>query len=298
MTPAIQTRGLSKRYRRVTALNDCTITVPEGRISALVGPNGAGKTTLLRLLAGLAKPTAGEAAVLGGPPRQDPAFLAEIGFLAQEIPLYRRFTAESHISIGAHLNPRWDAALARHRLRSLNIPLGRPAGSLSGGQRAQLALTLTLAKEPRLLLLDEPVAALDPLARRRFLATLAEAVAAGGLTVVLSSHLVADMERVADHLILLAASRVQLCGDIDQLLAEHHVLVGPRKPTTAIEKTHTVVQAVRTARQTTLLVRGTGPVIDPDWEAAGVGLEEMVLGYMGQDTAPAVSHLSMVGEEQ
>ena len=298
MTPVIETHGLGKRYRRVTALSDCTITVPEGRISALVGPNGAGKTTLLRLLSGLARPTAGEAAVLGGPPRQDPTFLAEIGFLAQEIPLYRRYTAEDHIAIGAHLNPRWDAASARDRLRSLNIPLDRAAGSLSGGQRAQLALALTLAKEPRLLLLDEPVAALDPLARRQFLATLADAVAAGGLTVVLSSHLVADMERVADHLILLAASRVQLCGDIDELLAEHQVLVGPRKNTAAIEKTRAVVQAVRTPRQTTLLVRGTAPVIDPDWEAAEVGLEEMVLGYMGQDAAPAVSRLSMVGEEQ
>jgi ABC-2 type transport system ATP-binding protein len=161
MTPVIQTRELAKRYRRVTALSDCTITVPEGRISALIGPNGAGKTTLLRLLAGLAKPTGGEVAVLGGAPRQDPAFLAEIGYLAQEIPLYRRFTADDHIGIGAHLNPRWDAASARDRLRSLNIPLDRAAGSLSGGQRAQLALALTLAKKPRLLLLDEPVAALD-----------------------------------------------------------------------------------------------------------------------------------------
>jgi ABC-2 type transport system ATP-binding protein len=298
MTPVIQTCELAKRYRRVTALSDCTITVPEGRISALIGPNGAGKTTLLRLLAGLAKPTSGEVAVLGGAPRQDPAFLAEIGFLAQEIPLYRRFTAEDHIGIGTHLNPRWDAASARDRLRSLNIPLDRAAGSLSGGQRAQLALALTLAKKPRLLLLDEPVAALDPLARRHFLATLAEAVADGGLTVVLSSHLLADMERVSDYLILLAASRVQLCGDIDELLAEHQILVGPRKDTTAIEKTRTIVQAVRTARQTTLLVRGNAPIIDPDWESAEVGLEEMVLAYMGQDAAPAISHLTPVGEEK
>ena len=236
--------------------------------------------------------------MLGGTPRQDPAFLAEIGYLAQEIPLYRRFTADDHIGIGAHLNPRWDAGSVRDRLRSLNIPLDRAAGSLSGGQRAQLALALTLAKKPRLLLLDEPVAALDPLARRHFLATLAEAVADGALTVVLSSHLLADLERVADHLILLAASRVQLCGDIDALLAEHHVLVGPRKDTTAIEKTRTVVQAVRTARQTTLLVRGNAPVIDPDWESDEVGLEEMVLGYMGQDTAPPIAHLTTVGEDQ
>ncbi len=299
----IQTRGLSKRYRRVSALSDCTITVPEARVSALIGPNGAGKTTLLRLLAGLARPTAGEMAVLGGTPRQDPAFLAGIGFLAQEIPLYKRFTAQTHIAIGAHLNRRWDAASVRDRLRSLNIPLDRPAGSLSGGQRAQLALALTLTKRPRLLLLDEPVAALDPLARRNFLAQLAEAVAVGGLTVVLSSHLLADLERVADHLILLAASRVQLCGDIDAMLAEHQVLVGPRKPTTAIERTHTVVQAIRADRQTTLLIRGNAPVLDPAWESAEVGLEEMVLAYMsqesmGQNAAPANSHLTTVGEEK
>ncbi|MDX6395203.1 MAG: type transport system ATP-binding protein [Streptosporangiaceae bacterium] len=298
MTPVIQTRGLSKRYRKVTALSEATVTVPEGRMSALIGPNGAGKTTLLRLLTGLARPTGGDVSVLGGTPRQDPDFLAGIGFLAQEIPLYRRFTAEDHISAGAHLNPRWDAASVRQRLKSLDIPLDQAAGTLSGGQRAQVALALTLAKRPSLLLLDEPAAALDPLARRHFLATLAEAVAGGGLTVVLSSHLIADLERVCDHLILLAASRVQLYGDIDTLLAQHQVLVGPRKDTTAIEKNHTLVQAVRTARQTTLLIRRNGPVIDPAWEAADVGLEELVLGYMGQDATPALAHLTTIGEDQ
>jgi ABC-2 type transport system ATP-binding protein len=295
---AIETRGLSKRYRKVTALSEATITVPEGRISALIGQNGAGKTTLLRLLSGLAKPSGGDVAVLGATPRQDPVFLADIGFLAQEIPLYRRFTAEDHIGIGAHLNPRWDAGSVRQRLKSLDIPLGQAAGTLSGGQRAQVALALTLAKRPRLLLLDEPVAALDPLARRHFLATLAEAVADGGLTVVLSSHLVADLERVCDHLILLAASRLQLCGDIDTLLAEHQVLVGPRKDTTAIEQTHTLIQSVRTARQTTLLIRRSGPVIDPAFQTADVGLEELILGYMGQDAPPAIAHLTTAGGDK
>jgi ABC-2 type transport system ATP-binding protein len=236
--------------------------------------------------------------VLGGTPRQDPAFLAEVGFLAQEIPLYRRFTAEEHIRLGSHMNRRWDAASVRDRLKSLKIPLDQVAGSLSGGQRAQLALALTLAKKPRLVLLDEPVAALDPLARRHFLATMADAVAADGLTVVLSSHLVADMERVVDYLILLSASHVQLCGDIDDLLAEHRVLVGPRKDTAAVAKTHTIVQTVHTARQTTLVVRGDAPVIDPAWESTDVGLEEMVLAYMDQDAAPAVSHLTTVGDGQ
>jgi ABC-2 type transport system ATP-binding protein len=295
MTPAIETRGLTKRYRRVTALSECSITVPEGRISALVGPNGAGKTTLLRLLSGLASPTSGEAAILGGVPRQDPAFLAEVGFLAQEVPLYRRLSAEDHIGIGAHMNPRWDGESVRERLRGLNIPPDAAVGTLSGGQRAQVALALTLAKRPKVLLLDEPVAALDPLARRHFLGTLADAVAAGGLTVVLSSHLVADIERVCDHLILLSASRVQLCGDIDALLAEHRVLVGLRKDTTAIERNHTVVQTERTARQITMLVRLNGPVADPEWEVEDVSLEDMVLGYMGADAAPAMAELIPVG---
>jgi ABC-2 type transport system ATP-binding protein len=298
VTPAIETRRLSKRYRKVTALADCTITVPEGRISALIGPNGAGKTTLLRLLAGLATPTAGEVAVLGGTPRQDPAFLAGIGYVAQEIPLYRRLSAADHIAAGAHLNPRWDAESVRQRLAGLEIPLGQKVGTLSGGQRAQVALSLTLAKRPRLLLLDEPVAALDPLARRQFLAALADAVAGGDLTVVLSSHIVADLERVCDHLILLAASRVQVVGDIDAILADHQVLIGPRKDTTAIERTHSIVQATHTPRQSTLLVRGSARVIDPAWVTESVGLEELVLGYMGQDAPAPLARLTTVGEEK
>jgi ABC-2 type transport system ATP-binding protein len=295
---AIQTRGLTKRYGKVAALTDCTVTVPEGRISALIGPNGAGKTTLLRLLAGLSRPTAGQVTVNGTAPRQDPAFLADIGFLAQEIPLYRRLSAEDHIRAGAHLNPRWDADSVRERLTALKIPLDRAVGKLSGGQRAQVALSLILAKRPRLLLLDEPVAALDPLARRNFLAILTDGVAAGGLTVLLSSHLVADLERVCDHLIMLASSQVQLCGDVDELLAEHKVLTGPRKDTTAIERSHRVVQVTRTPRQTTLLVRLNGPVVDPAFQASDVGLEELVIGYMGEDAPPALAHLTTVGDDQ
>jgi ABC-2 type transport system ATP-binding protein len=306
-TAVIQTTGLAKRYRRVTALSDCTISVPEGRISALVGPNGAGKTTLLRLLAGLATPTAGRATVLGGTPRQDPGYLAEIGFLAQDIPLYRRLTAADHIGFGAHLNPRWDGESVRARLASLKIPLDRPVGTLSGGQRVQVALALTLAKRPRLLLLDEPLAALDPLARQNFLGALAEAAAVpgdgGGLTIVLSSHLIADIDRVCDHLILLASSRVQLCGDIETVLEEHRILTGPRKDTTAIARAHTIVREDSTARQTTLLVRLNGPVLDPAWAVEEPNLEEIVLGYMRQDSAgdgggPAAARLSAVGGDR
>ncbi len=299
---AIATSGLTKRFRRATALVDCSVTVPRGRISALVGPNGAGKSTLLRLLTGLAWPTAGSAAVLGGAPRQDPAFLAQVGYLAQDVPLYRRLSAEDHIRAGARLNVRWDGAAARTRLRELAVPLDRAVGTLSGGQRAQVGLSLALAKRPRLLLLDEPVAALDPLARRHFLATLTTAMAESedGLTVVLSSHLVADLERVCDHLILLAESRVQLCGDIDDLLAEHVVLVGPRKDTAAIERAHTVVHAIQTPRQSTLVIRRgrSQPLIDPAYQAEDISLEELVLAYMGAAAPAAYAHLSTVGDDQ
>jgi ABC-2 type transport system ATP-binding protein len=305
MSAAIETSGLAKRYRRVTALSDCTISVPAGRISALVGPNGAGKTTLLRLLTGLATPTGGRATVLGATPRQDPGYLAGIGFLAQEIPLYRRLTTQDHIGIGAHLNPRWDGESVRARLAGLRIPLDQRVGTLSGGQRAQVALALTLAKRPRVLLLDEPLAALDPLARQNFLGALAEAaaVAGDGLTIVLSSHLIADIERVCDHLILLADSRVQLCGDMDTLLAEHRVLIGPRKDTTAIARAHTIVREDSTERQTTLLIRLNGPVLDPAWAVEETNLEEMVLGYMTQGAAgpaagPAAGRLSAVGGDR
>jgi ABC-2 type transport system ATP-binding protein len=257
MDTAIATQRLSKRYRRASALTECTVSVPEGRVCALAGPNGAGKTTLLRMLAGMAGPTSGTVSVLGGAPRQHPAFLADIGFLAQEIPLYRRFSTEDHIRIGERMNPRWDAALARTRLTELRIPLGQRVGTLSGGQRAQVALALTLAKRPRLLLLDEPVAALDPLARQHFLATLTSAVAGAGgrLTVVLSSHLVTDLGRVCDHIILLAGSRVQLCGDIGTLLAEHKLLAGE------------------------------------------VTLEELVLAYMSADPASVGPAFTTVGED-
>jgi len=297
MTGAIATTALTKRYGKVTALADCTVSVPEGRISALIGPNGAGKTTLLRLLAGLARPTAGQLTVNGATPGQDPAFLAGIGFLAQEIPLYRRLSATDHIRAGAHLNPRWDGESVRERLDGLKIPLNRAVGKLSGGQRAQVALALILAKRPRLLLLDEPVAALDPLARRNFLGLLADAVAVGGLTVIMSSHLVADLERVCDHIIMLSSSRVQVCGDIDDVLAAHRVLVGPRKDTTAIERGHRVVQVTRTPRQTTMLIQLNGPVIDPAYQVSHVGLEELVLAYLGEDAPPALAQLTTVGGE-
>lgn len=281
--PAILTTRLGKRYGPVWALQDCSLSVPPGRITALVGPNGAGKTTLLKLLVGLSTPTTGEAEVLGRVPQQDEGFLASIGYLAQDVPLYKRLSAEEHLAIGARLNRHWDAGGVRARLVALRIPMNRPVATLSGGQRAQVGLSLVLAKRPKILLLDEPMASLDPLARREFLASLTEAVADGDLSVVVSSHLLHDLERVCDHLILLTASRPQLCEDINDVLAEHRVLLGPRRKTTNVEPGLTVVKVTQTDRQTRLLVRLNSPVIDPTWQTSEPGLEDIILAYMEQD---------------
>ncbi|MGH3198582.1 MAG: ABC transporter ATP-binding protein [Streptosporangiaceae bacterium] len=292
-TLAVDTAGLGKRYGSLWALQDCSVTVPAGRVTALIGPNGAGKTTLLKILAGLSRPSTGEVTVLGRRPGQDAGFLDSIGYLAQDIPLYRRLTAGDHLRIFARLNRHWDAVAAGDRLATLNIPASRPVGSLSGGQRAQVGLSLALAKQPRLLLLDEPVAALDPLARREFLASLAGAAAEGGPAVILSSHLLHDLERVCDHLILLSASRTQLCDSIDNVLATHRVLIGPRqKPPAGV----TVIKATNAARQSRLLARLDGPVIDPSWDVHEVALEDIILAYMGEAASPGMSKLTAMGE--
>jgi len=292
---ALQASGLGKRFGRRWALCDCTLSVPVGRVVGLVGPNGAGKTTLLRLLAGLCTPTAGVASVLGRSAEQSEEFLSSIGYLAQDIPLYKRLTAEQHLEVGAGLNRRWDAAGARERLTALGIPTDRPVSTLSGGQRAQVALGLALAKRPRLLLLDEPVAALDPLARRKFLTSLTEAVAEGDLSVVLSSHLLHDLERICDHLVLLAASRAQICDDIDHVLDTHRMLVGPRRRLPGIERGLNVVKATQTTNQTRLLVRTDGPVLDPSWQVDEVGLEDIVLAYMGNEELEGAADPASLG---
>jgi ABC-2 type transport system ATP-binding protein len=281
---AIETKGLGKRYRSFWALKDCSINVPKGSVSALVGPNGAGKTTLLKLLVSLSSPSAGSAVVLSQSPSQNAEYIAEIGYLAQEIPMYGRLNAKQHIAMGQHLNKSWDSELATKRLDELSIPLNRPIGKLSGGQRAQVALGLALAKKPNLLLLDEPVAALDPLARVDFLKSLAQAVteAEGELTVVMSSHLLADLERVCDHLIILASGETQLCEAIETTLKSHKLLVGVRKETVDSDK-YTIIQQSHTSRETTLLVRLHDPKFrDAHWHMRDVDIEEIVLAYMGQ----------------
>ena len=280
---AIQTKGLGKRYGSFWALENCSIRVPEGSVSALVGPNGAGKSTLLKLLVGLSSSSTGEGEVLGQAPAQHEDFLSDIGYLAQEIPLYKSLNARDHIAMGKHLNKRWDEKFITNRFQELDIPLGRTVGKLSGGQRSQVALALALAKKPKLLLLDEPVAALDPLARHDFLSSLAQAVADGGLTVVMSSHLLADLERVSDHVIVLASGKTQLCDDIETVLKNHKLLVGPRGNLKEIEEGVTVIHETHTAKQSTMLVRVNGKKKLPaGWQQHEPNVEEIILAYMGQ----------------
>jgi ABC-2 type transport system ATP-binding protein len=282
VTAVIETGGLGKRYRRLWALADCTLSVPAGHVVGLVGPNGAGKTTLLGLATGMLAPTAGTIEVLGGRPGAGPAQLARVGYLAQDAPVYAGLPVADHLKLGAHLNPGWDAELARARIKQLDLDPGQKAGALSGGQRAQLALTLAVAKRPELLILDEPVASLDPLARREFLQYLMESVGEQSLSVVLSSHLVADLERVCDYLIVLVGSRVQVAGPVEELLATHHLLSGPRRDPGSLPDGMRVISASHTDVQSTLLVRTSGPVLDPAWMVSGVGLEDLVLAYMSQ----------------
>ncbi len=286
MTPAIETSGLGRRYGSKWALRDCTLEIPRGSVTALVGPNGAGKTTLLRLAVGLARPTAGTVRVFGLDPRAGAAeLLPRVGFVAQEHPLFGSFSVEEMLRAGRKLNPVWDDGAARRRVEELGLPLGQRVKSLSGGQRAQVALTLALAKRPELLLLDEPVASLDPLARLEFLQSVLEVVSDRELTVVLSSHIVADLERVCDHLVILSVGHTQLAGPIDEIVASHRLLTGPRDEAEDVARMHDVIRASHAERQTSLLVRAGAHVYDSRWTVHELGLEEIVLAYLVQGSA-------------
>ena len=292
---AIVADGLGKRYGRRWALRGCTLEVPEGAVVGLVGANGAGKSTFLHLAVGLLEPSEGSLDVLGGRPGSDAAQLAKVGFVAQDAPVYGALSVADHLRLGAHTNPGWDDAAAQHRIRTLGLDPRQRAGKLSGGQRSQLALTLAMGKRPELLVLDEPVSSLDPLARRTFLADVMELMADHKPTVVLSSHLLSDVERVCDHLIVMAESRVQLVGPVDDLLAQHKLLTGPRRDERSLPSDQVVVRASHTDRQTTVLVRTTAPILDPAWVVSDVGLEDLVLAYMaGSASAAAPRQLAAV----
>ncbi|MET9243388.1 ABC transporter ATP-binding protein [Nonomuraea sp. NPDC003709] len=285
MTAVLQAQALGKKYGRRWALRECTIDIPAGHVVGLVGPNGAGKTTLLKLASGQLQPSAGGITVLGDRPAATPAQLARIGFVAQDTPVYPSLTVAEHLRLGARLNPRWDDTAARERIAQLGLVPGHRAGNLSGGQRAQLALTLGLAKRPELLILDEPVASLDPLARREFLQGLMEATVEHEFSVVLSSHLVSDLERVCDFLVVLVDSRVQIAGEVEELLATHHRLTGPRRDPDRLPADQHVISARHTERQSTFIIRTDAPIHDPAWTISRLSLEDLVLAYMDKRTA-------------
>jgi len=255
---------LTKRYGRRAALLDCDLAIPRGHIVGLVGPNGAGKSTLLQLACGLIGPTSGTLSVLGARPAAGAAHLARVGFVAQDTPVYASFSVAEHLRMGAWLNPSWDAALAGRRIAEVGLDPAQKAGRLSGGQRAQLALTLAAAKRAELLILDEPVASLDPLARRTFLQDLEDFVTELAVSVVLSSHLLSDLARVCDYLIVLSAARVQVAGDVDELLATHWHVDAP-------------------GPDLDLVYDGVVRTSQPPPGAQRIDLEDLVLAYMAAE---------------
>jgi ABC-2 type transport system ATP-binding protein len=284
---AIECRGLARRYRRAWALRDCSLAIPAGHVVALVGPNGAGKTTLLNIVAGLMRPSGGDITVLGGEQPGSDAAKAGIGFVAQDAPLYGYLPAGAMLRLAENLNVSWDSEGAQARLAALRIPLDRKVQALSGGQRAQLALTIALAKRPRLLILDEPLASLDPLARHDFMGSLMAAVADDGLSVVFSSHVVAELERMADYLVVLNDGRLQLAGRVDDLLGVHRILTGPGAEAALGRQRVAVVHVRQAGAQAHVLVRTSAPG-DPapaGWQSDRASLEDLVLGYLRDPSA-------------
>jgi ABC-2 type transport system ATP-binding protein len=284
MSAPLSTSALGRRARRGWALRDCTLAIPERAIVGLAGPNGAGKSTLLELATGLAKATEGSITVLGRDPRNDPDTLALVGYVPQGSPLYRSFSVDETLAFARATNPRFDDGLARELLVRMDSST-RVAG-LSAGERARLALALALGKRPELLLLDEPFAWLDPLAGREFLQLLMDGVAAIDATVVIASHVVADLERVCDHIVLLSGGRVRLDGNVEELLVSHRLLTGARRPLGSIRGVEEIVRERHSGRQLTLLVRTTGVIADPSWSVDEIGLEELLLAYMAPERLP------------
>jgi ABC-2 type transport system ATP-binding protein len=287
---AVETTGLGMRYGEAWAIRNCSLRIPPGHVVAIVGANGAGKTTLMHLAVGLLSPTQGAVRVFGLEPGGSTASLARVGYLAQEHPLYRGFTVAELFRLGRSMNPHWNQKLAEEHVAKLGIPLDRKAGKLSGGQQAQVALALVLAKRADLLVLDEPVASLDPVARREFMSALLVDSAEHGTTVLISSHVIAELAQVCDYVIVIADGAVQVDGPLEWLLSRHRTLVGPRADgSTCPPGVSRVVSRQDTDRQTTMLVELDTPMVDPRWQAYEVALDELVLGYM-QQPATALRH--------
>lgn len=298
-TPALEAQGLGRRFRRNWALHDCDFRLPVGRICALVGPNGAGKTTLLSLAADLLEPTCGRLRVFGDSPKT-PASRSRVAFVGQRKPLYPGFTVEEMLRAGRELNPGWNQAKAERLVRQGDIPLHAKVGTLSGGQRTRVALALAFGKRPRLLLLDEPMSDLDPLVRHEITAALMSEVAEHGTTVLMSTHMVSEMEHVCDYLVTVTGGRVRLAGEVDTILGAHTLLMGRHQgeglpPELA---PHTVVSTDTAGDQLTALIRPRGPVAGR-WAHHEPSLEELLIAYLrAPDIEPLLTPSARTGASE
>ena len=293
ITPALQADRLGRRYGRVWALRDCTLEVPAGAIAGLVGPNGAGKTTLLEMIIGLLEPTEGQVSVFGVTSRAHVAArLARVSYVAQDHPLYRDFSVADMFRLGRAMNPSWDQGLAQARMDALGIPLRRKVKTLSGGQRAQVSLTMALAKRAPLLVLDEPVSSLDPVARLEFMQEVMASAADTGLTVIIASHVVSELERLCDWLIVLTGGRVQVAGPADDLIAAHRLLTVPRATPDA-ELPGLRIHRTDSDRHSTVVVRADPAQLAahqrPGWHADPVGFEQLVMAYLQRPPGTAIT---------
>jgi ABC-2 type transport system ATP-binding protein len=283
---ALRAEGLGKCYGHVWGLRDCTFTIPAGSVAGLVGPNGAGKTTLLALSVGLLAPTEGSIEVFGETSRAHTAgTLARVSYLAQDHPLYGSFTVADMFHLGRDMNPAWDQRLAEQRMDTLGIPVKRKVKTLSGGQQAQVALTMALAKRAPLMVLDEPVASLDPIARLDFMRDVMAASADEALTVIIASHVISELERLCDWLLVLTEGRLRLAGPIDDLRARHHLLTVPRHTQDA-DLPGTVITRDDSDRHSTVLVAADPAPQHPQWQVEPVGFEQLVLAYLRPRPAP------------
>lgn len=287
MTLALETNQLGRRYMLSWALRHCSLRIPEGAVAGLVGPNGAGKSTLIRMAAGITSPSEGEVSVFGESADPNSAsFLAKVAYLDQVRPLYKRMRVGDLLRWGRQLNATWDDASARRNLHDLDIPLESKVAVLSGGQQAQVALAVCMAKSSPFLLLDEPFASLDPLARQGVAQLLLDSVADKGTTVLLSSHVVSELEPICDYLVILSKSHVQVSASTESLLATHRILIGPVSE--GLSATVDVISSKTAGRQLTLLVKGNPGALGDGWQVLEPSLEEIVLAYLAKPSAMSV----------
>jgi ABC-2 type transport system ATP-binding protein len=300
-TLPMETHAVSKRYGRRFrqgrwALHDVDLQIPEGSVTALVGPNGAGKTTLIRICMAFERPTSGRVELAGVDPWKDrTAALRRVGYVPQSPAVYRGLSVEDHVAMAASLHSGFDAAYARRRLEQLGIPLDQRADTLSGGQAAQLGLAVALGTRASILLLDEPLANLDPLARREFIHVLLDAIRSDGSTALLSSHIVTDVEEACDRLVILGSGNVLLDCPLDEARNGHRLIQGDAVPRGA---TAVGSFAGRGGKRETLWrlpaegSAGAGssasdgstgdpqPTLDVDSAGGAASLEDVVLGYL------------------